>query len=121
MQKQHKCVVVVVVVVDGGGGQMTLGCSVSLVVVEVCRQFVAPDQKTRRTRSDGGGGFDCVCSGEVDGTWGCGCVCGCEGFGTGSLDGTRNTRRGRRSTEGCVLLGSSKRTHARTAAPNLLR
>lgn len=36
------------------GGQMTLGCSVSLVVEEkVCRQFCAPDQ-TRRTRSDGG-------------------------------------------------------------------
>lgn len=45
------------------GGQMTLGCSVSLVVEEkkVCRQFCAPDQ-TRRTRSDGG--VLIVCSGK---------------------------------------------------------
>lgn len=45
------------------GGQMTLGCSISLVVEEkkVCRQFCAPDQ-TRRTRSDGG--VLIVCSGK---------------------------------------------------------
>lgn len=41
------CVVVVVVVVDGGGRQMTLGCSVSLVVEQslqaVLRQTRRPE------------------------------------------------------------------------------
>lgn len=47
----------------------------------------------------------------------------CADVRTRSLDGTRNTRRGRRSTGGGAFSTwqRSIRTHARAAAPNLLR